>query len=84
MEGEALIIRLRAVFQDSIYLIAVDLAVSNGRVKRETSMMEDREARLRDGFRGHGADFTPTLPSALHKKLSFAQHLRISSSRRPL
>jgi hypothetical protein len=30
MEGEALIIRLRAVFQDSIYPIAVDLAVSNG------------------------------------------------------
>jgi hypothetical protein len=38
MEEEALIIRLRTVFQDSIYPIAVDLALSNRRVKQETSM----------------------------------------------
>jgi hypothetical protein len=38
MEGEALIIRLRTVFQDSIHPIVVDLAVSEAQVKRETSM----------------------------------------------
>jgi hypothetical protein len=38
MEGEALIIDLRTVFQDSIYPIVADLALSNRRVKQETSM----------------------------------------------
>jgi hypothetical protein len=71
MEGEALIIRLRAVFQDSIYPIAVDLAVSNGRVKRETSMTEDREGASSGWISGPWSGFHADLAFCTAQKAFF-------------
>jgi hypothetical protein len=78
MEGEALINFLRTVFQDSIYPIAVDLAVSGAQVKQETSMTAASRSAASTAIKGKLSRFSAAGPAALHKTLPFAQHLRLS------